>query len=320
MMCFVSGAGGAIGLPLCKALRARGDVVIAGQRHVCEGPWDRFIEFDLAGAAITSQDLQGVECIFHLAGKAHAHHELDQNTNSYFEINTEGTRKLLEASKTAGVKRFVYFSSVKAFGEGGDLILDETDDCAPETAYGTSKLKAERFVLEGGYVPEPLVLRLSMVYGTGRTGNLPKMIEAVAKGYFPPLPEVHNRRSMVHVDDVIQAAILAGTEAAAIGQTYIVSDGRTYSTREIFECICEALGRPVPRWTTPMAVLKVLAELGDVIGRVRGKRFVFDSEGLDRLAGSACYSSGKIVRELGFCAQHDLRSTLPEIITSLGIK
>jgi len=260
---------------------------------------------------------ESVDIIFHLAGKAHALSETRQDEDEYFRINVEGTRRLLEAAKAAGVRRFVFFSSVKAMGEGDDECQDELAVCHPEIPYGKSKLEAERLVLEGGYVPEPVVLRLSMVYGPTGKGNLPRMIESVRKGRFPPLPETGNKRSMVHVDDVVQAAILAAEKVEAAGQTYIVTDGIPYSTRQIYEWICHALEKPVPSWYVPIGMLKTLARVGDGIGAFQGRRFMFDSDALDKLLGSAYYSSGKIKRELGYKPVCDLRSTLSEMVHRL---
>ena len=346
MNIFVSGAGGSIGLPLCFALQQLGHTVAAGQRSYANGPWSRFVRFDLSWSPVSAAGMRNVSCafnsagkahdlatrrlpedaldgvdtIFHLAGKAHALSETRQDEAEYFRLNTEGTGTLLEAAKNSGVRRFIFISSVKAMGEGGDVCQDETEVCRPESPYGKSKLAAERLVLEGDYVPEPVVLRLSMVYGSSRKGNLPRMIEAVAKGRFPPLPEMGNKRSMVHVEDVVQAALLAAEKPAAVGQTYIVTDGQACSTRQMYEWICEALGKPVPSWTIPTGLLKMLAKVGDGIGGVRGRRFLIDSDALDKLIGSACYSSEKIRRELGFRPAWDLRSALPEIVTSLGMK
>jgi len=206
---------------------------------------------------------------------------------------------------------------VKAMGEGGPDCLDESVACHPETPYGRSKLAAERLVLEGGYVSEPVVLRLSMVYGPTDKGNLPRMIEAAMKGRFPPLLETDNKRSMVHVDDVIAAALLAAEKPEAAGQIYIVTDGETYSTRLIYEWICEALDKPVPSWSIPMPVLRGLARVGDGIGNLRGKRFMFDSAALEKLTGSAWYDAGKISRELGFEAGIHLHEALPDLVRFL---
>lgn len=320
MSYLVTGAGGFIGRYLCSALQSNTRTVTAALRQKANGPWDHAIPLDLEGTALSSSEIQDISCVFHLAGKVHALGESREDEREYFRINTDGTRKLLESSMAAGVRRFVYISSVKAMGEGGDVCQDESEACRPETSYGRSKLAAERLVLEGDYVPEPVVLRLSMVYGSSRKGNLPRMIGAVAKGRFPPLPEVGNQRSMVHVEDVVQAIVLAAEKQAAVGQTYIVTDGQACSTRQMYELVCEALDKPVPAWTIPIGMLKVLAKVGDGIGGVRGRQFMFDSGALDKLISSACYSSEKIQRELGFRPAWDLRSALSEIVISLGMK
>jgi nucleoside-diphosphate-sugar epimerase len=320
MNCFVTGANGFLGSALCARLEARGDSVIQGARRLPGAPTPHRVQFDLSGPPLAASRLRDVSCVFHLAGKAHALSETRQDEAAYFNINTDGTRKLLESCRAAGVRRFVFFSSVKAMGEGGAGAQDESAGCSPETPYGASKREAERLVLEGGYVPEPVVLRLSMVYGPTRRGNLPRMIEAVARGRFPPLPETGNRRSMVHVQDVVEAALRAARHPRAAGQTYIVTDGRGYSTRQIHDWICDALGKPRPGWALPLAALRLAARLGDGIGALRRRRFVFDSDALDKLIGSALYSSANIERELDFHPQRDLRSALPEIVAYLGLK
>jgi len=317
MSCLVTGATGFLGRHLCMALKEHGHSVVAGLRAEAEGPWDRVVLFDLAKGPVPSSELQGVSCVFHLAGKAHALSETVQDNRDYIEINTTGTRRLLDASRAAGVERLVFFSSVKAMVEDTVQILDETAECHPETPYGASKLEAERLVLEGGFVSEPVVLRLSMVYGPTHKGNFARMIEAVDKGRFPPLPELGNRRSMVCVHDVVQAAILAMQSPQATGQIYIVTDGNCYSTRQIYLGIRAALGRQPPSWTIPVALLNAFARFGDIVGQIRGKRFIFDSDAMDKLTGSACFSSGKIERELGFRPKYDLPSALPEIVACL---
>lgn len=315
----VTGASGFIGRRLCRQLQSQGYRVRAMLRRDQSGPWDERVVSDLA-AAVPAQALQGVACVFHLAGKAHALSETRQEDAVYDAINSEGTRKLLAASRAAGVRHFVFFSSVKAMGEGGETCLDENADLPPETPYGKSKLAAEKMVLTGDYIPHPVVLRLSMVYGPTDKGNLPRMIEAIARGRFPPLPKITNRRSMIHVDDVIKAAVLAMQNQDAAGRTYILTDGQLYSTRQMYEWICQALGKTPPAWTVPLFALRTMALLGDAIGAVRGRRFVFDSDALDKLLGSACYHSASIGRELGFRPDRQLQESLAEIVAHLGLK
>jgi nucleoside-diphosphate-sugar epimerase len=118
---------------------------------------------------------------------------------------------------------------------------------------------------------------------------------------------------MVHIDDVIAAALLVAEKPEAAGHTYIVADNEPFSTRQLFEWVCVAVGRRVPRWTMPLWSIRLLARMGDGIGRVRGRRFQFDSDALKKLTGSAWYSSAKLQRELGWSPTHTLRESLREI-------
>ncbi len=317
-LALVSGASGFIGRYLCQRLRERGVRIRALMRHKCLGPWDEVLVADLANN-LPDNVLHGVDTVFHLAGKAHALSETRQDESEYHAINTAGTQRLLEACQIEGVQRFVMFSSVKAMGEGGVECLDEGADIPPETPYGRSKLDAEQLVLKGGYVSHPVVLRLSMVYGPIEKGNLPRMIHAIVRGRFPPLPELGNQRSMIHVDDVVRAALLVAERSGAAGGTYILTDGRAYSTRQMYEWICEALGKSVPSWYAPVFVLRLLALMGDGIGVLRGRRFVFDSDAMEKLVGSACYNSGLIEKELGFKPERNLQESLDEIVVALEL-
>ncbi|MDH5763207.1 MAG: NAD-dependent epimerase/dehydratase family protein, partial [Nitrospinota bacterium] len=310
------GASGFIGQALCSQLLNKGWHIQALVRRQISGPWQESFIGDLKHLK-SDNVAKGIDVVFHLAGKAHALSETKQDEKEYFQINTEGTRRVLEAAKSSGVRRFVFFSSVKAINEGSSECLDETTPCLPTTPYGKSKREAERLVLEGGYVPEPVVLRLSMVYGPSTKGNLPRMIESVAKGHFPPIPEFDNKRSMVHVDDVVQAAILAATKPEAIGKTYIITDGQPYSTRQLYEWICQALGKPISHWSIPRIAFTGMAKIGDIIGKIRGRRFLFDSDTLGKISGSSWYSSQNLVQDLDFHAKHKIQESLPDIIKSL---
>jgi len=312
----MTGATGFIGHHLCAALLNKGmKLRVLGRKQPDIDT--EFHYWDMTELPSTTS-LAGVEAVFHLAGKAHALAETRQDEDEYFQINTESTRKLLEEAKKAGVQTFVYFSSVKAVGDI-DGVMDESVSVGADTPYGRSKRASERLVLEGGYVPCPVVIRPSMVYGNTEKGNLPKMIKAVYAGKFPPLPEMNNRRSMVHVNDVVQAALLAAGRVESAGKTYIVTDGETYSTRQMYEWICEALHKPVPIWHLPFFVLKLMAVTGNVIETLSGRRFIFDSAALGKLTGSALYSSEKICNDLKFDPKYNLRDSLPEILRFLGL-
>ncbi len=258
----------------------------------------------------------GCHTVFHLAGKVHALSEERGDEEKYRSVNVDGTRNVLEGAAAGGVRCFVLFSSVKAMGEERSRCVDESFDAPPTTAYGRSKLAAEQLVLDYGrrLGLRVVCLRLPLVHGPGHKGNLCRMIAAIDRGFFPPLPDLGNRRSMVHVQDVVQAALLAATVPAADGQCYIVTDPRPYSTREIYELICQSLGKGIPGWHIPVGTLRALGRLGDIIGRASGRRFLLDSEALDKLIGSAWYSSERIRRDLGYCPCISFEDALPEMV------
>jgi UDP-glucose 4-epimerase len=314
----VTGGTGFIGQHLVSVLLKQGATVsVLSRCPPSDGGWKyKTVVGDLTHAATLEGISRGMDIVFHLGGYAHAVDQPDDKSEKInWQVTVEGTRALLEQSIKAGVSRFLFFSSVKAMGEGGEACFDETTESQPVTAYGKAKLEAEKLVLEANrHGLLSTVLRLPMVFGPGCKGNLPRMIQAVARGRFPPLPETGNKRSMVDVRDVVQAALLAATNPVAAGNVYIVTDGQAYSTRQMYEWICATLERSVPRWTMPLSLLHFAAHIGNVIGRVSGRRFVFDTDTLDKLIGSAWYCSHKISRELNYRPIYTLKDSLPDIV------
>lgn len=257
-----------------------------------------------------------IRCIFHCAGYAHAFSALSEEAaEQHWQVNFEGTRNLIEAAGQAGVKRFVFLSSVKAMAEPGEACADEDFLGRPITAYGQSKRAAEEAVLEAGarYGMHVVNLRLAMVYGSGGRGNLERMGRLVQKGWFPPLPETGNHRSLVHVDDVVAALCLVAEDDRASGRTYNVVGPQAPSGRELFDTMRKVLGLPECRWTVPESALHLAAHCGDGLEKLFKRRLPLDSEALERLLGSAWYSSGRIERELGWQAKVSLEDGLREM-------
>ena len=123
-----------------------------------------------------------------------------------------------------------------------------------------------------------------------------------------------SQRSMAYVADVVEAAILAAHAPLANGQRYIGTDDQAYSSRDLYQAMCRALMKCIPRWHVPLTVLRTLARVGDGIGCVQGKRAPFDSDALARVIGSDWYSCAKIVGELGYHPSTTFRNALPEIV------
>ena len=312
----VTGASGFIGRHLCEALQKSGVRVRALLRKPMIGPWDEYRLGDLT-KPLPGDLLVGLDTVYHLAGKAHALAERQADWSTYADVNVEGTRRLLTAVSDTGVKKFVFFSSVKTMGEGTAQPQNELSVLAPKHPYGETKREAEDLVRAAAKSLRGVILRLPMVYGMQAKGNLQRMLRAVDLGRFPPIMDCGNRRSMVHVDDVVAAAVLVSESPQAAGKTYIITDGNAYSSRKIYELMCQALGRKIPGWSLPVPWLSFLARFGDAGGALLGKRLPFDSDALEKLIGSALYDSKLIETELGFRPTHDLAGSLGEMVKEL---
>lgn len=274
---------------------------------------------DLTAPETLPSALRGVSCVFHLASYSPPPKAPDvYEAPDHWPVTAVGTAHLVRAAREAGVRRFLYLSSVKAMGDAagaGRTPATEETPPVPDSLYGRAKLAAERSVLAAGASGMPVcVLRLPMVYGLEGEGNLWRMIAAVAEGRFPPWPRVENHRSAVHAEDAIGAALLAATRCRADGRVYLVTDGASYSTRWIYEQICRALGREAPAWTTPRWILWSTATAGTLVTRLSGRRLPIDREGLRKLMGNAWFSSERIQAELGFRPRHGLQETIPRLV------
>lgn len=256
----------------------------------------------------------GVDCVFHCAGYAHAFNSSDPDV--HWRVNFEGTRNLVDAAGAAGVRCFVFLSSVKAMAEPGEECIDEDWPGEPDSAYGRAKRAAEDALLEAGakYNMHVVNLRLAMVYGRGGRGNLERMARGVRAGWFPRLPDTGNRRSLVHVDDVVAAIRFVADAPAANGRTYIIADSRPYSGQEIFDAISGVPPRLTFHWSLPAGLLRAGAVLGDVAERLAGRPLPVNSEVVERLLGSACYSPARIERELGWRARIGLQEGVREML------
>ncbi len=309
----VTGASGAIGRRLCARLRADGWRVIGlSSRDPGAGPWDCYVVADLADA-VENLTVEPVDVVWHLAAKAHALAELHADPHAYERVNVGGTRAALAMARRLGARRFVLASSIKAMGEGGDEVFDESAPCVPATPYGRSKFDAERIVLAARDAIDPVVLRFCMVYGERGHGNMGRMMDAVERGRFPPFPETGNRRSFVFVEDAVQACVIAGTHAAAAGEVFLVTDGRQYSTRALFLAMRATLGLGAPRLTPPLWLFRAAARVGDIAEWVLRRRVPLDSDTLAKLTDSSAYSSAKISRRLGYAPEWPLERGLAEM-------
>jgi len=289
----ISGATGFIGERLVGAVDANIRVLSRKKQSNYET-----VVCDLKSEVIPNNALDGVNTVFHLAGFAHDLSDATKIQNIYQKVNVDATIRLAKLAVKSNVNRFIFVSSVKAGGGSNfGVCVSEKDQGDPEGIYGKTKREAELKLLKIGKESDMHVsiIRPSLVYGPNVKGNLQLMLSGIKKGWFPPLPETGNKRSMIHVDDLVRAILLVADDDRANGEIFIATDGTPHSSRYIYNAMCSALDKSIPKWSVP----KILFDMASLVNpRIRYK--------LNKLLGDECYSSAKL-EALGFKAKKTLK-------------
>jgi nucleoside-diphosphate-sugar epimerase len=201
---------------------------------------------------------QGV--VIHTAARAHImKDEVPDPLAEYRKVNVDGTLNLARQAAEAGVRRFVFISSIKVNGEQTPVNQPFTaeDASAPEDAYGVSKMEAEQglqaLAAETGM--EVVIIRPPLVYGPGVKGNFASMIKLVEKGLPLPLGAIHNKRSLVALDNLVGLIITCIDHPAAANQAFLAGDGEDRSTTELLQGVARAMGKPSRLVPVPAGLL-----------------------------------------------------------------
>jgi UDP-glucose 4-epimerase len=289
----ITGATGFIGRKLIGAVD--GEIrVLSRAKH---SDYDTIV-CDLQSEDIPDQAFNNVNTVFHLAGFSHDMRDAIKIADLYYKVNVSATVQLANLAVKSGAKRFVFVSSVKAGGNPPlGTCANEKDQRNTEDVYGKTKREAELKLLEIGKESgmHVSIVRPSLVYGPNVKGNLQLMLSGIKAGWFPPLPETGNRRSMIHVDDLVQAILLVSEGKHANGEIFIATDGTPYSSREIYNSMCGVTGKLIPKWSVPKALFDIASLVSP---RIEYK--------INKLLGDECYSSAKL-EALGFKAKKTLK-------------
>ena len=291
----VSGATGFIGKQLVHAILDGGQNVIPISRT--RVPGSDTIVCDFEEKDFSQISLANVDTVFHLAGFAHDMRDTNLVSDIYRVVNVDATVRLANLAVKSGVRKFIFVSSVKAGGLPYlGALASENDQCEPDGIYGKTKREAELHLLDIGKKSgmHMSIVRSSLVYGPNVKGNLKSMLSAIDNNLFPPLPAINNKRSMIHVDDLVRAILLVANDSRANGEIFIATDGVLYSSNEIYNIMCKLLGKPIPKWRVPKILFDMVSLLNPSINYK-----------IQKLFGDECYSSKKL-EQLGFEAQKTL--------------
>jgi nucleoside-diphosphate-sugar epimerase len=264
----VTGATGFIGGYVCRTLLDRGWRVRGTVRHLDRTSdlpagveavtWD--IEREAAPAALVS----GAAAIIHLAGRAH---RMDASARSdiagYRRANVEATRMLLGAARRAGVRRFVYVSSVKVLGEGERSPYAADAPLDPGDAYATSKAEAEHVVQAEAGAVRWTIVRPAFVYGAAGKGNFTRLVTLARMASRLPLPlaGLRNRRSIVYVENLADLLVFCIESEGTAGRVVPGVDRQSVSTPELLRGVAAPLGLRPRLFSLPSSLLALLSRI-----------------------------------------------------------
>lgn len=266
MKILVTGANGFIGHALCRHLLMLRHLVVPTVRRHSDLP--DAITVSEASSDVWTEVLECCDSVVHLAGRAHVLRESASDALAEFRrVNTEATLRLARQSAVAGVKRFVYISTI---GVNGNLTsgapFTELTEPQPHDAYSVSKYEAELGLMaiqkESGM--EVVIIRPPLVYGPGAKGNLVILLKWVLKGIPLPLGCVTNKRSFIALDNLLDfIGLCADRELSpkAANQIFLIADGEDVSTTEFLRRVAAAYGRASRLFPFPTALLQICALL-----------------------------------------------------------
>lgn len=248
---FVTGANGFVGKALIKELAKKNYSYIAGTREIYG---------DLAQQNNWKGLLSDSDIVVHLAARVHVMDEQETNPLAAFrKANVEGTLSIARAAKEAGVRRFIFISSVKVNGEHTkDLPFSEESKPCSCDPYGISKLEAENELLKlhSPGMFEIVIIRPPLIYGPGVKANFEKLAWLVQKDLPIPFGKVENKRSLVSVLNLCDLIITCFLHPNASGEIFLVSDGQDYSLRQIIELLGKTMKKHPHLIPVPVSIMK----------------------------------------------------------------
>jgi nucleoside-diphosphate-sugar epimerase len=321
MKVLVTGSAGFLGAYVVPELVGRG-YQVTGMVHErkLNPDLEKIIETrmaDLTDKASLVEATKGMEAVVHLA----AYYTFFGSKALYQRVTVNGTRSLIEACLTNGVRRFIYCSSTEAIGPVEYPPADESAPLNPLYEYGRSKVDAELVVKESSAQGmEWTIIRPSGIYGPGNVDDVAFwFLVSFAKNSLATRFLVGGGRNLVqfvHAKDAARAFVLAlDNPKASVGQTYIVSDDRAVSYKELYSMMAELCGREPPRVSVPKVVAKAMIAPVEAFNKITGRStFMWHRSTVDAVTSDRSFSSAKAARELGYAPTLELKEGLKETL------
>lgn len=277
----ITGGRGLVGNALGTRLLAQGLSVRISTRQKTNSTDPRLESVqttDLCASTDWLTALLAIDVVVHCAARVHVMQDTEADPLATFRaVNVQGTLNLARQAAATGVKRFVFISSVKVNGESTEpsQAFTEADTPNPQDAYALSKCEAEQGLRQvaADTGMEVVIIRPPLVYGPGVKANFAALMRAVQRGLPLPLGAVHNRRSLVALDNLVDFVVTSLTHPQAANQTFLISDGQDLSTTELVRGLARSAKVSAPLWPVPVWVLRAGAGLmgqGDAIQRLCG--------------------------------------------------
>jgi nucleoside-diphosphate-sugar epimerase len=239
----------------------------AVMRNKMELPYPALVVGDLAtsnGMDRLASSLRPSDVVVHLASRAHVvSEEVPEPIAEYRRINTNVTLELAKKAAQAGIKRFVFISSIGVNGNINTRPFTAEDQPNPAEPYALSKWEAEQglWQIQQETGIEIVIIRPPLVYGLGAPGSFGSLIRWVEKGIPLPLGAIHNNRSLMGVDNLVDLITCCIDHPAAANQVFLASDGEDLSTTELLRAVGKAMGKPVRLIPVPAGLLQFGATL-----------------------------------------------------------
>jgi len=317
MNILVTGSSGFIGSHLTRALRERGDRIVAlvhspDKAEALERTGVEVLQGDLADTPSLEGIMDGIDAVYHLAalrGEGRGPREY------YRKVNVYGTRALLEEAVKSGVRHFIYVSTVGVMGWVRKLPATEEHACKPEGAYHETKLEAEKLALryhrkEGLPVT---VIRPTITYGPRDDGMLYKLARLITKGRFHTIGSGENRMHLLYVENLVPALLNALEEGRPRGETYIIADPEPITLNQLVSLVARCAGAPVPRHHIPVWLARMAAEVSEASALI-GVNPIITKQSVDILVRDRCYSTEKARKKLVYRPAHTTEEGVKETV------